>query len=252
MVFNLAELMNRASPNFESSIHKGPRIEEIKEIQEEELAKPTPYFLYVLEDNNSKKAIDLLGPRKQNIITVVDVKRLKDKKPTWLEGVPTLLEVKSKLIFTGSSCIQQLQKIMQNITPQPDVPPKWTPILTDVTEEVSQVDLLKEMISIMNLDTSIPQEFMNDVNVFTDEENSGGEGNASDAEEGDASETEESDTGDPSKEETNDQKEAQIVEIVESVIEQKEIEEEKVIIEQESPVKEFKKKFRPFHYKAVV
>mgnify|MGYP006164297493 CR=1 FL=1 len=44
-------------------------------------------------------------------IAEIDVKRMKNQKPVWLTGVPTLVDREKTLIYRGTNCLKKLQSL---------------------------------------------------------------------------------------------------------------------------------------------
>ena len=81
------------------------------------------WVLYIGEDANdpnvfcpgSRKAMSLIEPIKEDVL-VQKVETLLEKDielPTWLTGTPTCVDTQTKLCYTGTEAISQLQEITQ-------------------------------------------------------------------------------------------------------------------------------------------
>jgi flagellar biosynthesis GTPase FlhF len=72
------------------------------------------FILYILpEDENSHKAMGMVN---REVDHVCNVSTLKEKKPNWLTGVPTLLVLSTKEVYEGTQCLMYMRK--RNSTPQ--------------------------------------------------------------------------------------------------------------------------------------
>ena len=83
-------------------------------IQEKAILKSVvcKYLLYVvLGEVNSQKAIQSVT---ENNVQIVDVKSLK-KKPDWLKGVPTAVEVSTGKVYEGTNCLLLLKNDIEEL-----------------------------------------------------------------------------------------------------------------------------------------
>ena len=70
------------------------------------------YLLYVIPTEvNSQKAIQNVT---ENNVQIVDVKSLK-KKPDWLKGVPTIVEVSTGKVYEGTHCLLLLKNDIEEL-----------------------------------------------------------------------------------------------------------------------------------------
>ena len=70
------------------------------------------YLLYVIPNEvNSQKAIQSVT---ENNVQIVDVKSLK-KKPDWLKGVPTAVEVSTGRVYEGTNCLLLLKSDIEEL-----------------------------------------------------------------------------------------------------------------------------------------